>query len=121
MPNTFAQWISLFGIIGIGVLFVLEVRKWRSPGNVIGRKQRILRGCLVVLIELLFVLMLVSPWVTSRRDPIGELIYWMACIILAFIVVGLAALDMRMVAGQYASMHRRIYGKLRGDDKRGEQ
>lgn len=107
------QWIALLGMIGIGLLFLLEVRKWRQMGAVMTRGQRILRVLLIVTIEALFVMMIIGPSVTGRKDPITSLVYWSGCLVLGFIVVVLALLDVRGVVGQYARLNRQMFRELR--------
>lgn len=114
------QWIALFGIIVVGVLFISEVRKWRAIGSVMTRQQRILRVVLIVFVEALFVMMLIGPAVTERKDPISSLLYWTICLILGLSVVVLALLDLKTVAGQYVQLKRQIFRDLRGDDRREE-
>jgi len=111
------QWIALIGIVGIGVVFTIETRKWRQIGSVMTRGQRILRAILLAFIEALFVMMLIGPWITVRKDPISSLLYWMICLILGLIVVVLALLDMRAVVSQYARLNRQMFSDLKGDDR----
>lgn len=112
------QWIALLGMVGIGILFLAEVRKWRQLGSVMGRGQRIMRVLLIVFVEALFAMMIIGPGVTSRKDPLTSLLYWMACLILGLVVVVLALLDWYMVARQYARLNRQIFRDLKGDDRR---
>lgn len=112
------QWIALFGMVGIGVVFVREVLQWRALGSVLSRRQRILRVFSMLSIEALFVMMLIGPVVTQRKDPIGSLVYWMVCLVVGLAVVALVLLDVRGIAGQYARLNRQIFRDLRGDDRR---
>jgi len=124
MPDSTMQWIALFGFVIIGVFFALEVRRWRSVANVIGKRQRVLRVCLIVLIEALFALMFLGPWLTSRRDPIAAFVYWTVCVLLALGVVILALADLRAVFRGYAALNRDMFSdilsslKERGEDRR---
>lgn len=112
------QWIALLGMLGIGVLFVIEARKWRRMGAVMGRRQRILRAFLFLFIEILFVMMLIGPIITSRKDPFTSLLYWTACLTLALVVILLALFDFRMVTAQYARLNQQIFRELKEDDRR---
>lgn len=107
------QWIALFGMIVIGVLFAVEVRKWRLLGAVMGRGQRILRAVMFLAVEALFTMMLIGPLVTGRKDPITSLLYWTACLVMGLLVVVLVMLDCRAVVIQYARMNRRIFQELK--------
>lgn len=115
MPHSFVQWIALFGMLGIGLLFLTEVRRWRFLGRILDRKHQLLRVWLVVLIEVLFAMMYIGPWITNRKDPITELLYWTVCILVGFVVVVFALLDLRGVAREYSSFNRRMFGNQRGD------
>jgi hypothetical protein len=112
------QWIAALGMAGIGVMFLVEVRRWRLMGPMMGRGQKILRVLLIAFIEVLFVLMLVGPAVTARKDPFTSLLFWTACLVLGLTVVALALLDLRIVVRQYARMSREVFRDLRGDDRR---
>lgn len=111
------QWIALLGMVGVGVLFLAEVRKWRLLGPVMTRGQRILRVLLIVFIEAMFAMMLIGPSVTGRNDPITSLFYWTTCLVLGMVVVVLALLDLRAVVTQYARLNRQIFRDLREHPK----
>ena len=110
------QWIAVLGMIGIAALFMIEVRRWRSIGLIMGRGQRVLRVALILCVEALFVMMIVGPAVTDAKDHIGSLLYWTVCLILGLAVVVLALLDLKTVAGQYARISRQIFQDLKRDD-----
>ena len=115
MPHSFVQWTAIFGIIAVAILFLTEVGKWRLLGRILNRKHQILRIWLVILIETLFVMMYIGPWVTNRKDPITELLYWTICILVGLVVVIFSLLDLRGVAKEYSSFNRRMFGSQRGD------
>ncbi len=112
------QWIALLGFLIIGMLFVTEVRRWKSLERVIGRRQKVIRVCLIVLIEALFAMMFLGPWVTTRRDPVAALVYWSICVALALAVMILAVIDLRYVIRGCASLTREMFSDLRGGDRR---
>lgn len=112
------QWIAVLGMAGIGVLFLVEVRRWRLLGPIMGRGQKILRVLLIVFVEALFVLMLIGPALTARKDPLTSLLYWTACLVLGLTVVVLALLDLKTVMRQYARLSRQMVRDLREDDRR---
>jgi len=112
------QWIAVLGMTGIGVLFALEVRRWRLVGPMMTRGQKVLRVLLIAFVEILFVMMLIGPALTSRKHPMTALLFWTTCLVLGLTVVGLALLDLRMVVRQYARMSREISRDLRGGDRR---
>ena len=118
MSASFAQWVALVGAVAIGALFIAEVRRWRGPRSVVGRKQRVLRVALMLLLESLFVLTFAGPWVTSQKDPITELIYWTVCVALGLTVIVLALYDLKAVARGYAVVNRRMLDDLKEDERR---
>jgi hypothetical protein len=118
MFDSSIQWIAVLGFVIIGTLFATEVRRWRSLERVIGRRQKVIRVCLIVLIEALFVMMFVGPWATTRRNPVAALVYWSVCVLLALAVIILAAVDLRHVMRGYASLTREMFSDLRGGDRR---
>lgn len=112
------QWVALFGMAGIGALFVLEVHRWYTQRSVVTKRQKVIRVALVALIEALFGMMIVGPLITAQKDPISSLVYWLICLILGFAVVLLALFDLKAVAGQYVQLNRQVLRDLRGDDRR---
>ncbi|MCL5103569.1 MAG: hypothetical protein M1133_05570 [Armatimonadetes bacterium] len=112
MLESMIQWISLAGMAVVGAAFIAEVRKWRALEGVIGRRQRMLRIGLAVLIEALFVMMFLGPWVSIRIDTLGKLLYWSVCLIIGMAVVVLALLDLSEVAKGLRALNRRIREEL---------
>ncbi len=113
------QWIAALGMILVGVVFLIELKKWRSLGRIMPRGQKVLRVLLILCVEALFLMMIFGPSLTSRKDPIGSLLYWSICLILGFGVVVLAALDLKAVLGQYTQLSRQLMrdlGKTTDDD-----
>ncbi len=110
------QWAALVGMVAIAALFLIEVRRWSAADAMIGRRQRMLRIWLVVLIEALFVMMIIGPSFTSRKDPVSALIYWTVCVTVALAVVVVTLFDLREVAKGYTRASRRIFRGLRGED-----
>ena len=118
MFDSTIQWIALLGFVIVGTLFVTEIRRWKSLERVISRRQKVVRVCLIVLIEALFGMMFAGRWVTTRRDPSTALIYWSVCVLLALAVMILAVVDLRHVMRGYASLTREMFSDLRGEDRR---
>lgn len=107
------QWIAMLGMVGIGVLFLIEVRKWRMLGGVLTRGQRNLRAGMFAAMELLFGMLLVGPWITRGNDPIVSLLYWTICLVLGLLAIALILLDLRTVVRQYARLNRQMFRDLR--------
>ncbi len=120
MPSVTLQWFALLGFIGIGLLFLTELRRWRMLGSVIGRKQRVLRVWLILLVEVMFVMMYLGPLVTGRRDPLPELLYWTFCLLLGLAVVVVALADVRGVIRAYARMCRQTFADIDSERRREE-
>ncbi len=118
MADIMVQAIAALGIVVIAVLFYTEVRRWQSITSIIGRRQRIVRTWLIVLIEVLFAMVFVGPWITARKDPISALLYWTICITLGLSVVVLALYDLKHIAREYGRQNRRMFSDLRGQGER---
>lgn len=118
MPSSLLQWIALFGFVAIGLLFLTELRRWRVLRTMIRRRQRILRTVLILLIEGLFVMMYVSPWVIGRGDVLAELVYWTVCLLVGLAVVALALLDLREVVRSYALECYRTFSEIDTQNRR---
>ncbi len=118
MGNSALVWIALIGILFTGTLFLIEVRRWRSLGRFVGKWQKTIRTSLIVLVELLFLLMLLGPYVASKRNPVAALIYWAVCVVLAFIVLVLAALDLKYVLKGYIAVTKEMFSNLRDGEPR---
>ncbi|MCE5315553.1 MAG: hypothetical protein ABFD49_09660 [Armatimonadota bacterium] len=115
MSLVFGQWVAIAGIIAVTAVFITEVRRWRAPGCVIGRRRRIIRVALTVLVESLFAMMLIGPWVNFHSNLVIELIYWTLCVFLGVAVMILALYDLKAVATDYSSLNRRALRNLRED------
>jgi drug/metabolite transporter (DMT)-like permease len=116
-PDSAVLYIALVGIVVVAVLFSLEVRRWKHMGPLMSPRQRVLRVTVIVLIELMFVMILIGPWVVHKRHPLDQLLYWSACLFMGLAVVILAYVDLRAVAKGYAALNRRMLGELREDDR----
>ena len=118
MPDSIMQWIALIGMVIVAALFATELRRWRSVACVIGRTQRRLRVCLIVMIEVLFAMVFAGPYFTGRRDPFVEIIYWLVCTLVGLVVVVLALFDLWAVAKSYQAINRELFGGVRRDERR---
>jgi len=78
-------------------------------GAVVGRKQRILRALLVLLIETLFLMVFFGPMVTAHKDPLSQLIYWCVCVLVGLVVIVLAVLDLRELIIGFPAVHRQMF------------
>ncbi|MDH7602028.1 MAG: hypothetical protein QHI38_07760, partial [Armatimonadota bacterium] len=108
MGNSALTWAALIGILLTGVLFAVEVRRWRSLGRFVGKWQKTIRTSLIVLIEILFLLMLFGPHVAAKRSPVAALVYWGVCVAVAFVVLILAAVDLKYVLKGYIAVTKEI-------------
>ena len=113
-----SQWIALFGMVAVALLFAVEVRRWRRLGALIGPRQRKVRAILVIAIELLFLMMLLGQWLAESRSPLIAIIYWLFCLFLGLLVVVLALVDLRAVFRQYLKLNQQLFRDLRQDDER---
>jgi len=118
MPDSIMQWVALIGMVIVAVLFAMELRRWRSVACVIGRAQRKLRVCLIVMIEALFAMVVAGPYITGRRDPFVDILYWLICALVGLAVVVLALFDLWAVAKGYQAINRELFGGLRRDERR---
>lgn len=117
-PDSAVLYIALVGIVVVAVIFSLEVRRWKHMGPLMSPRQRVLRVSVIVLIEVLFVMIIIGPWVLQNRQPLNQLLYWSACMFIGLAVLILAYVDLRAVARGYAALNRRMLGDLREDDRR---
>lgn len=93
--------ILCFGILGlgVGVLTIVEIVNWRSRRSVITRSQLFVRviGGIVLLVLLSKVLggfLYVHP---DRQALDVVLNYWAECVLLGWLMIGIAAIDLRLV------------------------
>ncbi len=112
------QWIALVGIIAFGVLFVIEMLKWRQPGNVMSRRHKALRVGLVALLEAVLVMVFLAPMVSNPKNMLGELIYWSVCLMLGLAVVVLALFDLREATKELPALSRQVYHDVFDDGRR---
>ena len=121
VPDSTVLYTALVGFVVVAIIFTLELRRWRILGEIIGRRQRILRTVLIVLIELLFVMILAGPWLIARHKPVVQLFYWSVCMIIGLAVVVLAFVDLRAVTKGYAALTRGLLSELKEDDEQSSE
>ncbi len=109
-PDSAVLYIALIGMVVVAIFFVLEVRRWKDVSQVITSRQRAIRVTLIVLIELLFVMVLIGPWVLHKRDLVMQLVYLSVCLAMGLAVVVVALVDLLAVARGYAALNRRLFG-----------
>ncbi len=117
-PDSAVIYIALIGMVVVAIFFVLEVRRWKDVSQVITSRQRAIRVTLIVLIELLFVMVLIGPWVLHKRDLVMQLVYWSVCLTMGLAVVVVALVDLLAVARGYAALNRRLFGDGCEDEQR---
>lgn len=118
-PDSSVLYIALIGMVAVGIMFVLEVRRWKTMARLITRRQRILRVVLICMIEFLFVMILIGPWVMAEKHVAIQLLYYVICLLVGFVVMILAVVDLRAVVRGYAAVNRSLLSGL-GDDDRPE-
>lgn len=118
MNLTPLQYVGLIGMVVLGIMFALEVFRWRRSEVMITRTQRLLRTGIVILMEAIFLLAFLGPWLICRDNVIAVLAYYTFGILLALAVVVLALLDLRAVAMTYSSATRRMTQELTEDWRR---
>jgi len=113
-----ARWVALAGIIMVGLAFLAELTKWRAPGSVITRGHKTLRTGLALLMEILFGMVWFGPSFTNGRSVAAQLVYWTVCLMICAAVFALALLDVREVAKQFATLHKRVFREFMDDTRR---
>lgn len=116
MGDVFVQGAALLGMVILAAVFVVEARKWRAIDSVIGRRQRIVRIWLIILIEVLLAMMVLGPWIPTRKNAVAALIYWAVCLFMLLAVVVLAFVDLREVTKSYSRINRGLFQDLTGRD-----
>ncbi len=114
MHTNLWQWISLIGMAAFAILFAVEINRWRWMGDVVSRKQRVLRALLVLLVEVLLLMVFFGPVVTAHGSRLRELVYWDCCVLVGLAVVVLAVLDVR-------ELDREISGSAQADVHRHDE
>lgn len=115
MSGPYFQSFLLFGMIAAVAFFIYDVTKWTSLGSLISNKTRILRICLLVLVEVMLITLFYGPQYLQNRTPIIVLSYW--CIIVALIlgILVVSLLDVREVIHGLRRVNREIYNSIKKD------
>lgn len=121
VPDSTLLYVALIGFVVIAILFVLELRRWKYLAQLIGRRQRVLRTVLIILIELLFVMILAGPWLIARHKPAIQLIYWFVSMLIGLAVVVIAFIDLRAVTKGYAALTRCMLSEPKQDDEQSNE
>lgn len=107
------------GFAIVAIFFIVELFKWRRPDNIIGRRHKLLRIGLVLLVESLFGLVYAAPFIVRAKDIVTELIFWSVCLTIAVLVFVLAVFDVREVIKEMAYLKLRSLQELMEDTRGG--
>ncbi len=118
MPDRVVQYIAIFAFAGIAVFLIVELVRWRSLGDVISRRQRMLRVALLAMFELFFAMLYGIPLVVGKQNPVIGLIYLTICILLVPVILIIAFADVREVIKSSIILQRRMISDLRRDNRR---
>lgn len=114
-----ARLLPLLGLIIVAIFSVVELLKWRNPDNVIGKRHKLLRVALIMLIESLFGLIFAAPVIIHDKDIIAELVFWSVCLTIAVLACVLAVFDVREVIKEIAYLKLRSLQELMEDTRGG--
>lgn len=117
MSDHVVQYIAILAFTAIAVFFIIELVRWRSLGDVISRRQRILRVTLLVMFEAFFAMLFGVPLVVGKQNAFVGLIYLTICALLVPAILVVALADVREVIRSSITLQRRMFSSLRGNDR----
>jgi len=108
--------ILLALMMGALLLMVLEIRKWQTGRSVISRRRlwiRMAGGTLLwALVTAVFLGIYVLGLGTPQGRPVAFLVYWMSCVVVAFVLMFLAIADMREVETRQTEREMRMWREM---------
>ena len=117
LPATFWEWAVIVGAVAVGVLFITEIRRWLGRWMVVTRKQKVIRTCLVLLIETLLIMVYLGLKREGIGDPVSELIHWSICVTIGLAILILAMSDLLATSRGYSTLHRRVMHEVLKDER----
>jgi len=95
-----------------------EIRSWRKGIRLATRSQKGYRIVAAVVLEAALVMIFFAKTIATRDDPVLELSYWSIVLMLLFVLVAVALLDVRATLVTYRHHRREMLDNLLGEERR---
>ncbi|GEM_PF-1168098 len=112
--------VLIGALVAVATVLALEAVRRKRLAALISPSQFWIRvaAALVMILEL--VLILAGTYLLAGASPLLQIFYWTGCLILAFLLIVLAILDVRGLLVNYLVERRRIFpdrSSKRSDDR----
>lgn len=97
------------GLFVIALGLALEIRGWVRGSKLISRQQKIYRVAAAAMLSTVLLMMLYSPAVHARKDPLFEIIYLGSLTMIGALIVVIALLDVKATLISYREQRREIF------------
>ncbi len=94
------------------LLLAYEISRWPARGRFLTRRQKFARVASGIIALAILSLMVLGGQASETGNSLLALMYWMACLGLAFGLVALALLDLRDVSIGFGEQRKRILHDL---------
>jgi hypothetical protein len=111
------QILLILVICFVTAAIAIEIRAWLVGARMITRYQKAYRICAAVMMDIVLLMVLFGPTVRAKRDPLFEISYWGITIMLSFLLVFVAMLDVRTALISYREGRGQAFKKVFGQER----
>lgn len=113
--------ILLWAAIGVvAILVAVEAVGWSRGTRQVTKRQKAYRLAAAAMLEAVLLMIAFNRNIAARDDPLLEIAYWGAAMVLSFTLVALALLDLRETLVTYRQRRREMFGRLLDKERREE-
>jgi hypothetical protein len=104
----------------VAILLAIEAIAWSRGRSQVTRNQKFYRTAAAGMLEAVLVMIAFRQSIAARGDPILEIAYWGAALVLSFALVAIALLDIRETLITYRERRKEMFRGLLGEERREE-
>jgi len=104
--------LLIIAIAIVALAIAVEVFGWLRGTRLTTKRQKFYRLTAALMLEAIFLMAIFGKSLASRNDPILEIGYWGIVIILSFIILILALLDVREMLALYRQHRSELLASL---------
>ena len=102
----------------VAVALIVEVNKWRKNTRLVSRKQKVFRLLAGFMIETVLLMIIFSEQALAGKDPLFQISYYSIAMMLSFLLVGIALLDIKEGLLLYREDRRSMFRKLIDNERK---
>lgn len=104
----------------VTVAICIEITAWIRGTRLITSRQKLYRVTAAAMMDAVLVMVLFDGAVHAKHNPYFELSYWGTAIVISFLLVVVALLDVRVALQTFSDRRKDIFQSSFGDERREE-